>query len=124
MIVVHSAEFYWGVEEDLTDERLVTRAWLVEDLEPFRRSLWGIRIRVGRRAFHFGRCERSEDPRRRMPEVDIEEISAWIGPHNAPTQDAAATGAESNGSLVGGDTVTHSGSSIGVVHTPVLGTQD
>ena len=55
MIVVHSVgpyrgiEVYWGIEHDIpvTDVKHVSYAWLIEDLEPFRRSTWGARIRLG-----------------------------------------------------------------------------
>ena len=47
MIVVHGyGPFYWGVEHDPIDRRVLTRAWLVEDQEPWRKSIAAFRVRI------------------------------------------------------------------------------
>ena len=61
---------YWGVEkrnpERLVpfDERRITRAWMVEDRLPWRKSVWGFRFRIGPYGMHLGLC-RTQRPEER-----------------------------------------------------------
>ena len=56
MIVIKQIPFYWGIEHDAEERSLVSRSWLVEDLIPFRESVWAFRIRVSHNHWlHFGK---------------------------------------------------------------------
>jgi hypothetical protein len=82
MIVVHSlGPIYWGVERNPADRRVLTRAWLVEDQVPWRKSIAAFRIRVWRYAVHLGICRRLEpdsDERPWFPKyAPVTEISTW-----------------------------------------------
>ena len=90
MIVVHGVgPAYWGIERELSDTALLTRAWLVQDLPPFRRSTHGYRIRFWRdHALHFGLCRYAEDPHKRL-RYHPHDIGRW-GRDQEADEDGAA----------------------------------
>jgi hypothetical protein len=62
LIEVHGfGPLYWGEEDEPTDPKVFSLAWLVELDPPFRKSFGrsGIRIRIKDRAFHIGLCRRT-----------------------------------------------------------------
>lgn len=95
MIVVRGAgPFYWGIEEpeipvstfwmdgdnspyedvplpasafELSDQRRLTWAWLVEVEEPFRKSFFAFRVKLSKtKAIHIGLCRKGEPTRRAL----------------------------------------------------------
>ena len=87
MISVHSAgPIYWGREQPvwimqdiLPDQRRVTYSWFVEDDEPYRKSVWGFRLRFTETyAIHVGVCKKAEEPpHKRLVNITPGDIGAW-----------------------------------------------
>lgn len=77
--------FYWGIEEEPTDDKQVSLAWLVETTAPYRKSFGrsAVRIRLGDSAFHFGICRRERDPEKiatmagRELQYEARQIRLW-----------------------------------------------
>jgi hypothetical protein len=75
---------YWGVEYDPRDRRRVCRSWLVEDQPPWRKSIVGLRGRIGRYGIHLGLCRTQRPSERpwRGQYVPVSEIRNWRGLSN------------------------------------------
>ena len=87
--------FYWGgehpaitwgegefdrwLEDALPDQRRVTYSWFVEDQEPYRKSIWGFRLRLTERyAIHVGVCKKAEEPpHKQMVHITPGDIGSW-----------------------------------------------
>lgn len=72
-------QVYWGIEYAEEGWTFATKRLSIEpmtELEAPYREGKGIRLRVGQRAFHLGRCHIAErPPGRELHEVSIDEIS-------------------------------------------------
>lgn len=92
MISVHSfGPIYWGTElpletevgelrkSELPDQRWLTYSWFVEDASPYRKSLWGFRVK-GRSywALHVGICRKADEPpHKQLVHISPSDIGAW-----------------------------------------------
>ncbi len=87
--------FYWGgeypaitwgegendrwLEDVLPDQRRVTYSWFAEDVKPYRKSIWGFRVRLTKSyAIHVGVCKKAEEPpHKQMVHITPGNIGAW-----------------------------------------------
>ncbi len=87
--------FYWGgeypaitwgegefdrwLEDVLPDQRRVTYSWFAEDVEPYRKSIWGFRIRLTKSyAIHVGVCKKADEPpHKQMVHITPGDIGSW-----------------------------------------------
>ena len=63
---------------ELPDQRRLTYSWVVEDREPYRRSIWGFRVKINRtHGLHIGVLGRKHEPPHRNLKFDPSDISSW-----------------------------------------------
>jgi hypothetical protein len=78
VIVVRGIPLYWGIERDAVDRRLLTYSYLNEVLPPYRKSSYGIRIRVSHRHWlHVGKYLYDKTPGRYGIPTSANDIARW-----------------------------------------------
>lgn len=63
----------------LPDQRWFTTSWMIEDQEPWRRSILAFRIKINyAHAIHFGLCRKGSPPiQRNLAQFSPSEIGGW-----------------------------------------------
>ena len=92
MIEVHGVgPIYWGHERpletaagelrqfELADQRWLTYSWVVEDSPPYRKSIWGFRLKLSKyRGLHVGICRKADSPPHTgLVNISPSDIGVW-----------------------------------------------